>query len=351
MRRQLSLQPHTSGVMMRQICPGPCQFCTTANNAYDTLETFHRCDTHGVKELTPDQVAQLMVELRPDFWTEERTAGLLEDMKLNGQSIIFEKLVKWLYQAEDPHQLAKSLHLKILPNEQVEYEQHFQPPVQLTCGLLIVPHGRAVYNQEGRFQNHADGETSELLPEGMSQNEEGVAALMETYGRSMRDNPDSWVFYRSPLKRCRDTFETYQAALQRAGIRVPEATVDVDVIEINHGSWGERDVSDLIQAELFEEAALGELYKGGSFLAKPGDASGESLLDVVARAAEWLKGLQARHSSGRTNVIVFGHGTFQNAVELLLRVHPGKSPAALFSRGGGGSHMERGHPHIIVEPL
>lgn len=335
--------------MFRQSCPGPCQFCTTRNSACDALEIFQGVDTNGVNELRPEQVAELMVELHPNFWTDKRTRGLLEAMKLDGkETITFVDLIQWLFQADDPEDLVAPLGLTLATADDIAYGPEYQPPV-LTCGLLMVPHGSTISNAEHLFQNHSDGEKSQLIAEGISQVERGALDFATKYGKMIQDNPGSWAIYRSPLKRCKDTAAIYQAAFDRAGIQFVEPRVDLDVIEINHGSWGENDVDGLIIADRMEDAVNAEKYRGGSFTAKPVDGSGESLLEVIARAAAWLERLQARHGSGKTNVLVFGHGTFQNAVELLLRTYPDKEPRALFTRVTGGSHLRRGSAHVITQ--
>ena len=47
-------------------------------------------------------------------------------------------------------------------------------------------------------------------------------------------------------------------------------------------------------------------------------------------------------------VVIFGHGTFQNAVESLLRTFgDAKQPPEIFARAKGASHLRRGFPHNV----
>lgn len=189
---------------------------------------------------------------------------------------------------------------------------------------------------------------SQLLPEGITGAERGAAAFAHDFGPLIRAQLNNWVLYCSPLTRTKDTALPYVSALREAGILVPEPTVDDALIEINHGTWSTKSVQAL-RDEGRDDAERAAEYRDGSFVAKTQDGSGEAILDVVVRAADWLRELEARHGSSRTNVLVFGHGTFQNAVELLMRVHPDKSPTQLFSRVSGGSHLRRGEAHLIAD--
>jgi len=346
-------------VMFRQICPGPCAFCTRCNQACDVLESLRTSDSEGLGALTPPQVAELLGELRPAHWTAKRREALLEALQLGGQeSFTFAELVSWVFQAEDPKELARPLGLELDATAgALSYAADFKPVVHLTCGLLMVPHGTTASNVQRLFQNHSDGPKSQLSPEGISEVERGAAAFVEAYGPALRRRAEEagggrWAVYRSPLQRCEDTANIFVAALERAGIPLPEVTVDLDLIEINHGSWGEHTAESLRDEGRQEDAELAAKYRQGWMVAKATDGSGESLLEVIARVAAWLEKLQRRHGDSAagppTRVLVFGHGTFQNAVEALLRVYPDKTLGALFTRVTGGSHLRRGFAHELT---
>ena len=57
--------------------------------------------------------------------------------------------------------------------------------------------------------------------------------------------------------------------------------------------------------------------------------------------------LAREHVRGKV-IVAFGHGTFQNALEVLLcSFGVDKSPADVFTRQPGRSHLRRGYPHEV----
>eukprot|EP00933_Yihiella_yeosuensis_P050363 TRINITY_DN48169_c0_g1_i1.p1 TRINITY_DN48169_c0_g1~~TRINITY_DN48169_c0_g1_i1.p1 ORF type:complete len:298 (+),score=51.62 TRINITY_DN48169_c0_g1_i1:59-895(+) len=251
----------------------------------------------------------------------------------------------WLEQAD---KLASDLGFYFPTPLALEYNADFRPPVQLTCGLIMVPHGKTPANIEHLFQSHSDAQHSQLTPEGREMAVRGAKSFAETYGGMMRDSLDDWVLYRSPLTRTADTAAPYLEALRAVDTHVAEPIVDKAIIEITHGSWDGFTVKDLDSAGRSADSEAAKQYREGSFTAKALDGSGESKIEVVARASEWLRWLEAKHGGGNTNVLVFGHGTFQNSVEILLRCYPDLTIDRIFSRNvTGGSHLKRGEAHIL----
>ena len=105
--------------------------------------------------------------------------------------------------------------------------------------------------------------------------------------------------------------------------------------------------------------------------------SHRSTLDVLERAAEWLATLEAPGVC-----VAFGHGTFQNACEVVLRTYlrradlplmnrgdatasdvdipwrrvarlryGDREPADVFTREPGRSHLRRGYPHLLYDEV
>jgi len=251
--------------------------------------------------------------------------------------------------APPPEETAAVLGLALTRNGGLEYLADFRPPASLSCGLIMVPHGKTPSNINHLFQSHSDGAHSQLTPEGLRAAEVGASQFVQEYGQALRGSLSNWVFYRSPLTRTAATASPYLQALREADIPVPEPTIDRDLIEITHGTWDGLTVEGIEAAGRVDDAKLASQYREGSFTAKSLDGSGESKLDVIARAAKWLQLLEKRHGGGRTNVLIFGHGTFQNSVELLLRCYPDLMPQQLFNRNpSGGSHLQRGKAHLLV---
>lgn len=235
----------------------------------------------------------------------------------------------------------------------VDYGPEYRPPAQLTCGLLMVPHGQTPSNERMLFQSHRDGPENALTQKGVAMAERGAVAFARDYGPLIRAQPESWMFYRSPLSRTETTARSYTRALREAGVDVPDPIVDPDLIEINQGSWHGLSVGGLAgMSGGGAESAMALRYRDGCFVAKALDGSGESRLDVMTRVASWLRRLEELHGGRRRNIVVFGHGTFQNSVEVLLRSIPGKSPVEVFSRNvSGSSHLRRGEVHVLAPTL
>eukprot|EP00931_Biecheleriopsis_adriatica_P060110 TRINITY_DN36089_c0_g1_i1.p1 TRINITY_DN36089_c0_g1~~TRINITY_DN36089_c0_g1_i1.p1 ORF type:complete len:280 (+),score=52.32 TRINITY_DN36089_c0_g1_i1:28-840(+) len=242
-----------------------------------------------------------------------------------------------------------ALGFRLTAGDALEYKEDYEKPVSLSCGLIMVPHGKTPSNRDHLFQDHSDSDLSKLLPEGVEAAKRGAAKFMESFGGMVRDNPDQWVMYRSPLSRTGATAEPYMSALREDGALLVEPIVDPELIEINQGSWAGLSVKALAEAGRTEDAEAAQAYREKSFLAKALDGSGESKFDVLHRAAAWLRSLEERHGSRGCNVLVFGHGTFQNCVELLLRCYPEKSAEEIFTRNpSGGSHLRRGEAHVLA---
>ncbi|CAH0375543.1 unnamed protein product [Pelagomonas calceolata] len=129
------------------------------------------------------------------------------------------------------------------------------------------------------------------------------------------------------------------AVLADRGLEVPEIAVDEALVEIDHASWHGKTVDDLSGADRASAAA----HRAGDVLAKPPD--GESQLDVLERAAAWVHGLDAPDRV----VVAFGHGTMQNAIEVVLRTYGSRPPAEVFTRVPGKSHLKRGFPHVVFD--
>mmetsp|Transcript_45673 Transcript_45673/g.106019 ORF Transcript_45673/g.106019 Transcript_45673/m.106019 type:complete len:329 (-) Transcript_45673:6-992(-) len=247
---------------------------------------------------------------------------------------------------------AKKLGFELLPDGQLRYMKDFKPLVNLTCVLVMVPHGQTPSNVELLFQNHSDGGYEQLLtPEGRHMVHAGAAEFIDKYGTVLHETAADWVLYRSPLNRTAQTAEIYMEAFDAAGIEVPQPVVDRGLIEIDAGSWHGYTVEGLGQAGREVDAEAAMRYRSGSFEAKASDGSGESLIDLMARAAKWLGELERRHGGSNAKVLVFGHGTFQNAVEVLLRAYPRMPPQEVFARGPGRGHLRRGAVHLIANGM
>eukprot|EP01052_Picozoa_sp_SAG31_P068531 SAG31_NODE_27341_length_427_cov_1.256098_1_plen_97_part_10 len=73
---------------------------------------------------------------------------------------------------------ASALGFDIVDGDGLEYRLDFAP-IEFSCGLLMVPHGKTPSNQKHLFQDHADGPLSQLLPEGHEAAGRGAASFVQ----------------------------------------------------------------------------------------------------------------------------------------------------------------------------
>jgi broad specificity phosphatase PhoE len=211
----------------------------------------------------------------------------------------------------------------------------FAPPRPRVGALVLIPHGRTPSNQRLIFQNHSEGPDATLLPESLVEAGKGAEVFLDAFG----DRLERCSFRRSPLHRCAQTWEAYTAVLADRGLKIPEIAVDEALVEIDHASWHGKTVDDLSGADRAAAAA----HRAGDVLAGPAD--GESQLDVLERASAWVEGLDEPDRV----VVAFGHGTMQNAIEVVLRTYGSRPPAEVFTRVPGKSHLKRGFPHVVFD--
>ena len=211
----------------------------------------------------------------------------------------------------------------------------FAPPRPKVQALVLIPHGRTPSNQRLIFQDHSEGPDATLLPESLVEAGKGAEVFLDAFG----DRLERCSFRRSPLHRCAQTWEAYTAVLAGRGLEVPEIAVDDALVEIDHASWHGKTVEELEGADRAAAAA----HRAGDVLAGPAD--GESQLDVLERAATWVNGLDEPDRV----IVAFGHGTMQNAIEVVLRTYGSRPPAEVFTRVPGKSHLRRGFPHVVFD--
>ncbi len=246
----------------------------------------------------------------------------------------------------DEETLLTRLSLERAPGDTVTYSKDFRP-LKLLCEELVwIPHGRTPANEGLIFQSHVESPDGQLLPDSLSETEAGAKEFFEKYGATFNRIPGKFTFVRSPLERTRETAEIYRrVAVELFGPEIAfrvEPFVEDELVEIDHGSWHGKTASELSGTEAVKASA----YRNGSFFAKPSD--GESNLELIDRCSHWLKKAASEVHEGQI-LVVFGHGTFQNAAELLLcppYLTPPR-PEIYFTRKPGQSHIRRGYPHVL----
>ena len=238
------------------------------------------------------------------------------------------------------------LSLERTADDKIAYTDDFRP-MKLACEELVwVPHGRTPANERLIFQSHEEGPDGQLLPESLEEAEAGARQFFEEYGEMFARIPGKFTFVRSPLQRTADTAAVYhRVAVERFGPEIAfrvEPSVDDALIEIDHASWHGKTAAELEGVD-----ANAAAYREGSFFAKPANG-GESNLDLMDRCYKWLDEVANKEHAGQV-LVVFGHGTFQNAAETLVcppYVTP-PVPAKIFTRKAGESHLKRGYPHKL----
>ena len=148
--------------------------------------------------------------------------------------------------------------------------------------VILVRHGKTVWNAEGRYQGKMD----------IPLNEEGKEQARRA-GEALKDFPVKAVFS-SPLSRCRDTA---QEIAKHHGI---EVQVKEGFKEIDHGEW-----EGMLASEV--EERYPELLK--LWRTKPAEVQmpgGESLKDVYDRAVKAFEEVVSQFSPEDLIVIV-GH--------------------------------------------
>lgn len=245
--------------------------------------------------------------------------------------------------SRETHDIATKLGFSII-GQSIDYTSSYTPISLDLESLIFIPHGKTPSNEKLLFQSYKESKDSKLLPASQIETKEGAQVFIDQYSHRLQHNPTDFVFLRSPLERTSETANIYLDMLRNVMTDEPIIHIDSSLLEINHGSWHGMTVSEILDDK---EKALATSYRAGSFLAAPCD--GESNLDLLWRCYIWLQSIQYQYPN--KIVCVFGHGTFQNAIETLLCSYGATSPATIFTREPGQSHLKRGYPHAVFPPF
>lgn len=154
--------------------------------------------------------------------------------------------------------------------------------------IILIRHGQTEWNREGRIQGHGDARLTDL-----------GQAQARAYGRLIAERFQpltAHALYRSPAGRCA---QTTALACEAAGLDAAAFTIDERLKEKGYGRW-----EGMTRPEI---AAAGDTKDLAEMDAAPWDhrppGDGETLTEVMARARDWMNGLDAA-----TPVIVICHG-------------------------------------------
>jgi phosphoserine phosphatase len=171
--------------------------------------------------------------------------------------------------------------------------------------IVLTRHGHVAGIEPERFRGRADLPLTAL----------GAAQAKALAARVAREWSPS-IVYTSPLERCVAT----GAAIARAcGIRI-EALADL--IDIDFGRWQGKTVQQVRRSSPKLVAAW---HDTPQLVRIPG---GDSLQDLIARAANVLRIVLERHAKESDTVVAVGHDNVNRAILLLLL----DQPASAFRR-------------------
>ena len=171
--------------------------------------------------------------------------------------------------------------------------------------IVLTRHGHVAGIEPERFRGRADLPLTAL---GASQAKALAARISREWSPS--------IVYTSPLQRC---VATGAAVARACGIRI-EALADL--IDIDFGRWQGRTVQ---QVRRSSPKLLAAWQQTPQLVRIPG---GDSLQDVIARAANVLRIVLERHAKESDTVVVVGHDNVNRA--LLMQILD--QPAAAFRR-------------------
>ena len=205
----------------------------------------------------------------------------------------------------------------------------FAPPRPRVGALVLIPHGRTPSNQRLIFQDHSEGPDATLLPESLVEAGKGAEVFPWTPSATASSGVASGG------RRCtaaRRRGASTRRPLPAAAWRFPDRG--------RRRAGGDRPCELARQDRGGARGRRPRLRRRASGGRRACEASGRRVAArrFRERAAAWVEGLDA---PGRV-VVAFGHGTMQNAIEVVLRTYGDRPPAEVFTRVPGKSHLRAG---------
>lgn len=165
--------------------------------------------------------------------------------------------------------------------------------------IILTRHGHVEGIDPERFRGRTDLSLTEL---GQAQARAVAARVASIWAPS--------VVYTSPMRRCLATAEAIAAAC-RASVEILE-----DLNDLDYGEWQWRSFAEVRAAS---PQAFSAWFATPHLIRFPG---GESLQDVVARTADALRLVIARHAQATDTVVLVGHDNVNRALLLQLLDQP-----------------------------
>ena len=142
--------------------------------------------------------------------------------------------------------------------------------------VYIVRHGQTDWNAESRLQGQADTDINALGRMQADRNGRRLAELI--------DDPASFDFVASPLRRTRETMERLRAAM---GLPAEGYRTDPRLIELHFGDWQGRTFAEL-EAEL---PGISEARHRDKWNYLPPGENAETYEMLAARVRPWLESI------------------------------------------------------------
>ncbi|PIE32961.1 hypothetical protein CSA56_13600 [candidate division KSB3 bacterium] len=195
------------------------------------------------------------------------------------------------------------------------------PALRLQVPMLVVRHGQTNGNVRRMFQGQIDGPDNQLNHVGKAQAKKAAkdiyAKLTELFGSHLQDFAASGrlILLSSPLSRAQETANAFVQEFERqTGVSLLYS-LEKDLAEMYFGAIEGQSASEIRDPEL---QRLTERFRIKQDAIVDWNGSGESFLDVVARANRLLERLNEQYGGQDVFIISFAHGTLINALRVAV---------------------------------
>jgi len=204
-------------------------------------------------------------------------------------------------------------------NGRIRYRKGYQPPA-LLYDLTIVPHGTTDANARGVYHGRSNRKSENRLnKDGRDESTEGALVLWGAISADVAATPDDFVFMKSPLRRAGESSKFLVDTANKESNISLAFQVDLNAKEIDFGNWDGKSIQELDGADRKNAQA----YRDGNVFVRP--ENGESFVMFLARVRNHLEELNEKYKG--KHVVLYGHGTFTKAVQILMRTPaPGSRP-------------------------
>jgi len=260
-----------------------------------------------------------LVQISKELAEDHRKYGAIwadSEMKVVVQPIVSDITELWINGSKiskDEMMMVKELGFKIdLNTGRLIYSGNFIP-LRLSNDTWLIRHGETYINasQEKRFQGQANKEQNQLTENGKLQAREAAEELCARFSDDI--NQDKLSILISPLDRAKETAAEFLTRVRNQFFKELVPINDPGLKEINFGEW-ENLAENEIKSHFGDEMTiLAQKYRAGDVFVKA--SSGESFIEFLYRVKLFMQNINKKYMGKR--VILFGHGTFLKALQVL----------------------------------